>query len=432
MCSARVVVVGRADRLQRGRRPQPRRAAARRRPAAPAARARRAEAEVGGDAGGGGAQLVVRGLLVLIAPAPVLAPRAIGARVYAAASLRAPLTGVPATIPARPLPCRASRAGSGLARAREPGQSRSAGERRSSPPGGTEAADAALARAARARLAQPRRARREAGRLPADGSGLTLDLQPAAGRCGWSRRSPPARCRCCAWSAPPTGRGSPAAAPPGWRRGPGAGRSAPPDRSRSTRTRPHTMARELDEEWSVNAERMRSRRWWCYPARLVLLVGQAWLADGAKVSARPRARRLRVVAGDIERLARGGRRAASAVAELLRRHERRRLSPRRHLPPARDRLVHPLGGLPGAAASGVRARLAPARDVHPRPGPRAAVDRDVDRSASAPRGPRIIPFWLAVTVVVLGGLGPFAGRSDSSCAASAGTRDPCHVRTRYS
>jgi 8-oxo-dGTP diphosphatase len=44
-----------------------------------------------------------------------------------------------------------------------------------------------------------------------------------------------------------------------------------------------TMARELDEEWSVAAARMRIEALVALPSEAVLLVGQAWLPDGATV-----------------------------------------------------------------------------------------------------------------------------------------------------
>jgi 8-oxo-dGTP pyrophosphatase MutT (NUDIX family) len=45
-----------------------------------------------------------------------------------------------------------------------------------------------------------------------------------------------------------------------------------------------TMARELREEWSVEAERMRIEALVLLPSEVVLLVGQAWLAAGATVT----------------------------------------------------------------------------------------------------------------------------------------------------
>ncbi len=44
-----------------------------------------------------------------------------------------------------------------------------------------------------------------------------------------------------------------------------------------------TLARELTEEWSVEAERMRVEALVLLPTEMVLLVGQAWLAAGAVV-----------------------------------------------------------------------------------------------------------------------------------------------------
>ena len=45
-----------------------------------------------------------------------------------------------------------------------------------------------------------------------------------------------------------------------------------------------TMGRELREEWSVEPERLQIEALLMLPSGLVLLVGQAWLADGATVT----------------------------------------------------------------------------------------------------------------------------------------------------
>jgi hypothetical protein len=44
------------------------------------------------------------------------------------------------------------------------------------------------------------------------------------------------------------------------------------------------MTRELREEWSVDPERVRVEALVQLPSELVLLVGQAWLAEGAAVT----------------------------------------------------------------------------------------------------------------------------------------------------
>jgi 8-oxo-dGTP diphosphatase len=46
----------------------------------------------------------------------------------------------------------------------------------------------------------------------------------------------------------------------------------------------NTLSRELHEEWSVQAERMRVEALVLLPSEVVLLVGQAWLAAGAAVT----------------------------------------------------------------------------------------------------------------------------------------------------
>ncbi len=45
-----------------------------------------------------------------------------------------------------------------------------------------------------------------------------------------------------------------------------------------------TLGRELREEWSVVPERMRIEALLLLPSEMVLLIGQAWLADGATVT----------------------------------------------------------------------------------------------------------------------------------------------------
>jgi 8-oxo-dGTP diphosphatase len=45
-----------------------------------------------------------------------------------------------------------------------------------------------------------------------------------------------------------------------------------------------TLARELEEEWSVVPEQLDVEALVCLPNRMVMLVGQAWLAEGAEVT----------------------------------------------------------------------------------------------------------------------------------------------------
>ena len=49
----------------------------------------------------------------------------------------------------------------------------------------------------------------------------------------------------------------------------------------------HTLARELEEEWSVTPQRMDVEALVCLPNRLVMLIGQAWLAPGTQVTPDP-------------------------------------------------------------------------------------------------------------------------------------------------
>jgi len=49
----------------------------------------------------------------------------------------------------------------------------------------------------------------------------------------------------------------------------------------------HTLVRELKEEWSVSPERVRGEALLRLPQRMVMFVGQAWLAEGAEEQVRP-------------------------------------------------------------------------------------------------------------------------------------------------
>jgi ADP-ribose pyrophosphatase YjhB (NUDIX family) len=49
----------------------------------------------------------------------------------------------------------------------------------------------------------------------------------------------------------------------------------------------HTLVRELDEEWAVTPEHVRGEALVRLPHRLVMFVGQAWLAEGVDADVRP-------------------------------------------------------------------------------------------------------------------------------------------------
>jgi 8-oxo-dGTP diphosphatase len=49
----------------------------------------------------------------------------------------------------------------------------------------------------------------------------------------------------------------------------------------------HTLVRELEEEWSVAPERVRGEALMRLPHRLVMFVGQAWLAEGVAETVEP-------------------------------------------------------------------------------------------------------------------------------------------------
>ena len=146
-----------------------------------------------------------------------------------------------------------------------------------------------------------------------DGAGLRARAAARSLGAAPGRRRARLDDRRCASCATPTGAGWPAAAPPGWRPGPAAGRWAPAARSRSARTRSRRSSRELEEEWSVAPSAARGRGAGAPAQRLVMLVGPA---PGCPRAPRPspdaRARRVRLVAGRPRGVARGGRRGAAA------------------------------------------------------------------------------------------------------------------------
>ena len=238
--------------------------------------------------------------------------------------------------------------------------------------------------ARRRRRPRDRRARATAARRPTTGSpraspatrededGLTLELQPHAlvAAPGGRRRARRAlRALRRARRRRPLARR--AAAPPGWRRGRGAGRSAPAARSRSART-PRTRSRASSRR-SGRCSRAARRRGARVPARTAW---RCWSArpgwpTGAARHARPRARRARLVAGrsrawpaeaDDDAAPHGHAARVTARASSFRTPQ---------VP-----VLRPLGGLPVAADRLARAR-ADARRARASAGPTGWLDRHV-------------------------------------------------------
>ena len=253
-------------------------------------------------------------------------------------------------------------------------------------PAATEAADAALDELRErgspshdglaARLPSLRGRRR-----PPRARAAADPLGAAAARTATPRRA----CRRSASCARPTAAGWPDAARPGWRPGPGAGRSGPAARSSVGENPADTLVRELREEWSVTPERIDASRRSCAAPR-ARDVRRAGLARrGRRGRARRRARRVRLVAGRPRPLARPGRGAP------LRGAYGARCSPSdgRREPSAPSRACSPsAAGVDSFTHSFVYMALLicafvlgkpAAGDVHPRPHPRAALDRHVAR-----------------------------------------------------
>jgi 8-oxo-dGTP diphosphatase len=78
-----------------------------------------------------------------------------------------------------------------------------------------------------------------------------------------------------------------------------------------------TMRRELAEEWSVQAERMRIEALVLLPSEVAMLVGQAWLPDGAAVNPDHEHDRFAWWPAEIEQWPREGDEPLRRVAQLL-------------------------------------------------------------------------------------------------------------------
>jgi 8-oxo-dGTP diphosphatase len=102
------------------------------------------------------------------------------------------------------------------------------------------------------------------------------------GRCGWARTRP-TRCRCSAWCDTTgrwlAGRRAPWVATWAGRWALGAGGSVEVGEDPV-----EALARELEEEWAVRPERLAIEALVSLPTGMVMLVGQAWLPEGAEVS----------------------------------------------------------------------------------------------------------------------------------------------------
>ena len=160
-----------------------------------------------------------------------------------------------------------------------------------------------------------------------------------------------------------------------------------------------TLARELEEEWSVAPERLAVEALVSLPNRLAMLDRPGLAARRRRGHARRRARRARLVARRPGRLARGGRPGAAA--------DGRPPGVTRVLRPAQVPLLHPLGDLPDAADRLARPRAGRAELVLGWAHGIGWIVMSLLCIDAVRR--RVIPLWLAVMVAVVGGVGPFAG-----------------------
>ena len=232
-------------------------------------------------------------------------------------------------------------------------------------------------------------------------AGSPCTCSRCAGRCAWSRATPRSRSPRCASRARPTGAGWPAGGPRGCRRGRGAGRWAPAARSTSARARSTRSTRELREEWSVAPERVQVEALVRLPHRLVMLVGQAWLPEGAEVTPDDEHDALRLVAGVDRRLAARGRRAAAAHGRPAAR-EPARFDTLKRLSFTHSAIyLTLLVGLDRARACTRSSSSSAWRTAW-------AGSRCASCTLAAVRA-RVIPLRLGVAVAVIGAVGPFVG-----------------------
>ena len=351
------------------------------------------------------------GLLVLVAPAPVLATP-LGHGVHPTRLDRPAVSFTPGILARGPW-----QAG--------PGRGALARGRRSSPAPSAPRPPTTRSPRCGPRLAHPRRARRAARRLRAHDDGrLALELQPMR----WSLRlvredaSASLAALCVVrdsdgrWLAGRRARVGRVA-------GPGAGRSAPAARSRSARTRSRRSRASSRRSGRSSPSALTVEALVCLPNRLVML--------------------------DRPGLAARGRRGHAATTSTTRTPGGRATSPTgpseadralRHMATLLDAVITLRRGLKyrSFAHSAVYIVAAVAGDLRTAPaklvlrvGPRHRLDRHV---AAVPRprcGAAILPLWLGVMVAVIGGVGPFAGSAGFVVRGTPRTQAGTAAPTRY-
>ncbi len=189
-----------------------------------------------------------------------------------------------------------------------------------------------------------------------------------------------------------------------------------------------TLVRELEEEWSVAPERVRGEALICLPQKMVMFVGQAWIADGrrGRGATRRRARRVRLVAARDRRVAGRGWRGAAADGSLAVAVSSVVREPRRRSPVAGARRLRRAGAGPltftrlkwvSLTHSCVYTALLVCAFAAGSPQPLTFVLGlthgllwiFMSLACLAAARLRIVSLRLAVAVAVLGGIGPFFG-----------------------
>ena len=173
-----------------------------------------------------------------------------------------------------------------------------------------------------------------------------------------------------------------------------------------------TLARELEEEWSVEPERLAVEALVCLPNRIVdARSARPGSRRGRRGHARPRARRARLVAAPTPPPGRARPTPRCGAWPAC-------WDGRMTFDAAQVPLVRALGDLPDAADRLARARgwTAPSACFGWAHGVGWIVMSLLCIDAVRRR---VIPLWLGVTVAVVGGIGPFAGTIGSSSRNAA-------------
>ena len=166
------------------------------------------------------------------------------------------------------------------------------------------------------------------------------------------------------------------------------------------------LLRELQEEWSVAPARVQGEALLRLPHKMVMFIGQAWLAEGAEEDVTPDHEHDAFACGRARSTS--GRRSLEKSCRGWHAGSRSERGRAAQLQAPEVGLVHPLLHLHGACWCAPSRSASHSRSPSCWPEPWPAVDLHVAPCIAAARL-RIVSLRLAVAVAVLGGIGPFFG-----------------------